>query len=197
MIDNLIEIYKHGVKNKQKYNPNHGVSDKLWTGYRHVCPDGKQYFGITSQEPEERWGSNGGGYISQRFQEAIDEFGWDNIKHEVLIQDRCRHLVEDFEKLCILEFETTDRENGYNISVGGNITFLDRKHTPETLDKMSKKNRGEGNGGSKLIEEDVLYIRKYYKHRDKEFGITPLAKKFNVSTSAIYNIINRVYWKHI
>lgn len=50
--------------------------------YKHTCPGGEVYFGITSLRPEERW-TNGGGY-SGRFAKAIRNYGWENIESEVL-----------------------------------------------------------------------------------------------------------------
>ena len=49
--------------------------------YIHTCPNGMQYVGITSIQPEARW--NGGhGYSGQRhMSQAINYFGWDNIDH--------------------------------------------------------------------------------------------------------------------
>ena len=41
--------------------------------------------------------------------------------------------------------------------------------------------KGEKNVQAKLNEEQVKFIRKNYKPRDKNFGAIPLAKKFNVS----------------
>lgn len=39
------------------------MNDKrLFIVYKHVSPSGKVYVGITSQQPEDRWGSSGQGY---------------------------------------------------------------------------------------------------------------------------------------
>lgn len=48
-------------------------------------------------------------------------------------------------------------------------------------------NSGIKNGRAKLTEEQVSYIRKNYKARDKKFGAVPSAKKFNVFPSTIEN----------
>ena len=50
--------------------------------YKHTCPNGKVYIGITSKKPEYRWGKNGIGYKKQpHFCRAIPKYGWGNIKH--------------------------------------------------------------------------------------------------------------------
>jgi len=43
---------------------------------------------------------------------------------------------------------------------------------------------------SKLTEDDVKYIRKVYKPRDRKFGAVALAKTFGVNRYTIYNIIS-------
>lgn len=57
-----------------------------WCVYRHTFSDGKRYIGITMQKPEDRW-LDGMGYSAQpKVFAAIVKFGWDNIKHEVLME---------------------------------------------------------------------------------------------------------------
>lgn len=59
---------------------------KIWCVYCHTFPDGKRYIGITGRKPEDRW-LDGMGYSAQlKVFAAIVKFGWDNIKHEVLIE---------------------------------------------------------------------------------------------------------------
>lgn len=53
---------------------------KEWCVYRHVCPDNSCYIGMAHLDPLVRW-QDGKGYHSQKFGQAIRQFGWDNIKH--------------------------------------------------------------------------------------------------------------------
>lgn len=50
--------------------------------------------------------------------------------------------------------------------------------------------KGENSHMAKLTQEDVDFIRKNYKARDKVFGRKALAIKFNVNASTIYRIIS-------
>jgi len=77
------------------------------------------------------------------------------------------------------------------------------KHSEDTKSKISinrkgeKHSSGENNPKSKLTEKEVIWIRKNYIKRDKEFGGTPLSKKYNVSKHCISSIIHNKNWKHI
>ena len=63
--------------------------------YKHTCPSGKVYIGITMQKPEIRW-NKGLGYKKQDyFYKAILKYGWDNIKHEVLYKDLSKAEAEN------------------------------------------------------------------------------------------------------
>lgn len=87
--------------------------------YKHTSPSGKVYIGITGREPEQRW-KNGFGYSHQRYLScAIEKYGWENFKHEILFS----HLTLD--EACVKEVEmialykSNQREFGYNLDGGG------------------------------------------------------------------------------
>ena len=55
--------------------------------YRHTAPNGKMYVGITSQGSIRRW-RNGNGYShNKHFDSAIRKYGWNNFKHEILLDN--------------------------------------------------------------------------------------------------------------
>lgn len=54
--------------------------------------------------------------------------------------------------------------------------------------------RGQFNGASKLTSDEVNEIRKLYS---KNFRISDLAIKFNISTGNVRHIVRRESWKHI
>ena len=62
------------------------------------------------------------------------------------------------------------------------------RHAWETGLATSRK--GSENKHSKLMPDQVRYIRKNYKPRDKEFGRVALARKFGVSKSTIYFLLS-------
>lgn len=90
----------------------------MYSIYKHTCPNGKVYIGITSRSPEERW-ANGFGYQGQvRFFSAIVKFGWDNILHEVIAQVETQQEATRIEKILITSHKSNVPEYGYNVQGG-------------------------------------------------------------------------------
>lgn len=90
----------------------------MYSVYKHTCPDGKVYIGITNQEPEKRW-LNGFGYQRQhRFFSAIVKFGWDNILHEVIAQVESQQEANRIEQILIFSHKAKLPEFGYNTQGG-------------------------------------------------------------------------------
>lgn len=93
-----------------------------WVLYKHTTPSGKVYIGITSQKPEHRW-NNGKGYMNSEkspFKSAIIKYGWDNIKHEILLTDLSEDDAKEFEKMCIKHFKELGISLNYSDGGDGN-----------------------------------------------------------------------------
>lgn len=110
-----------------------------WCVYMHENRvNGKKYIGITSQKPTTRW-RNGTGYSKQpRFFSAIQKYGWDSFRHELLYTDLTQAEAEQLEKELIEKYETLNEEKGYNLSPGG-VVFTP---TAETKAKQSAARKG-------------------------------------------------------
>lgn len=88
----------------------------MYSVYCHTFPNGKKYIGITNN-PEKRW-NNGKGYDTQpKMKRAIDCYGWDNIKHEIIIDGLDYETAAKIEKIMISAYNSI--EDGYNVSIGG------------------------------------------------------------------------------
>lgn len=100
-------------------------SNKSYYLYEHVFPNGKKYIGITS-DIENRW-QNGNNYKNQRkVANAINHYGWENIKHNIIVGGLDKDQAEKLEEYLIAELHTI--ENGYNTTIGGDRvagTYLD------------------------------------------------------------------------
>ena len=57
--------------------------------------------------------------------------------------------------------------------------------------------KGVEGTNSKLTVEDIKYIRENYKKGDKEFGFRGLAKKFNVVSETIRNVITGKHYQDV
>jgi len=57
--------------------------------------------------------------------------------------------------------------------------------------------RGENHANGRLTESEVLEIRSLYVPYSREFGSSPLGKRYGVSGGSIRCIISRRAWKHI
>lgn len=89
--------------------------------YRHTnLINGKVYIGQTCQKPEYRWGKDGNGYKnSPHFYAAIQEYGWENFKHEILYSGLTQKEANDKEQELIQLFDATNPAQGYNSESGG------------------------------------------------------------------------------
>lgn len=91
-----------------------------WCVYVHTNKiNGKKYVGITSRNPEDRW-DYGCGYRGQvYFYRAIQKYGWDNFKHEVLLTNETKEYACAAEKCLIKAYASNNPKYGYNLSSGG------------------------------------------------------------------------------
>ena len=161
--------------------------------YIHTSPTGKRYVGITSQNPERRWGNCGVGYkLQTRFWRAIQKYGWENFQHEIVAEDL------DIDSACILEQELIKRYSsnnpsfGYNIDGGGiknKIVSAEtrakqsatrkgvptNRHTPvseETRKKISASRKG------KLVGADnPMFGKKLSKEAREKISASQIGKK--------------------
>ena len=172
----------------------------------HIVPNKRRYIGITHQKPERRW--RGGMHYSynKRFFSVIVQYGWDNIKHEILYENLTKEEAEQKEKELIKKYKTNQEEYGYNMTSGGkgapNCTKtietreklskanIGKKHTEETKKKLSKASKGRHLGGKsprarKILQYDLggNFIKEWDSFKDIE-------RALNVNYSAIWKVCN-------
>lgn len=84
--------------------------------YKHTVPDGRVYIG-TCKNPVKRW-NNGNGYKRNTyFYKAIQKYGWENIKHEILCEGLSKEEAYEKEAELITKYESNIF--GYNRQSGG------------------------------------------------------------------------------
>ena len=122
------------------------METKNWSVYEHVFPNGYRYIGITCNKPERRW-KKGKGYIRTSVGYAIKEYGWDNIKHNIIETG-----LSEFEAKCLEEYYICSYRTytgfsdckGYNMTLGGDniISEESRIKISEALKGKSPWNKG-------------------------------------------------------
>lgn len=86
--------------------------------YKHTCPNGKCYIGITGRTLELRW-NYGHGYDTQFFGKAVKKYGVENIKSEILHENLTYEeaLAKEIEE--IANHKSNNPHFGYNCTIGG------------------------------------------------------------------------------
>lgn len=82
--------------------------------YKHTCPNGKVYIGMTCGDPKSRW-KNGFGYAKQaRFFADIVKYGWLHIDHSILHSVPAQAVAQRLEAQEIAHYHSDDPVHGYN-----------------------------------------------------------------------------------
>lgn len=103
--------------------------------------NGKIYIGMTN-DTKRRWRYDGIEYRPplnsdhhRPFWNAIQRYGWDNFKKEILIHDLTKEEAFEKEKEMIKRFDSTNKTIGYNLSPGGNGGLVYKVHPRGMLGK--------------------------------------------------------------
>ena len=79
----------------------------------------KYYVGITSRDPNVRFGHNGKNYRGIHFRQAINKYGWENIKHRIICDELTRDDSFELEQKIISCLHSNEKQYGYNLTPGG------------------------------------------------------------------------------
>lgn len=158
---------------------------KIYTIYKHTSPDNKVYIGMTSQNPERRWGTNGCKYRENEFlTSAIKEYGWDNFSHEILYENLSKEDAALKERELIEYYKSNQREYGYNIEAGGIYIGERSKYSKEKISKslMGERNPRYGkkfptDPSKKLSKDSEEYKIQTERRRQAHIGQIPVNKK--------------------
>lgn len=142
--------------------------------YEHIFPNRKRYIGISS-DAEKRW-RNGKGYETQpKVARAIKKYGWDNIGHNIIVDNVTKEQAEQLERYLIAVTDSID--DGYNTAIGGD------------------------NINSTYLCEHILYMIRESKALDEIYGqeqkdddIVSLFEsgKYDAGKAKIFNSIDRI-----
>lgn len=100
----------------------------------------KVYIGQSWWSLKDRW-NNGHGYLGcKKLNNAIQKYGKNNFYYEIITLCGTQEASDYWEIFFIKKFNSIN--NGYNIAIGGKSVMRGRKHTKESLDKMSESHKG-------------------------------------------------------
>ena len=147
--------------------------DKKYCVYLHTFPNGKVYVGTTCRKPKYRW-NNGNGYANRqrKMYNAIQKYGWQNVKHEILYDNLTKKEAAQKEIELIALYNSTNDKYGYNIEKGGN---LNKEITEETRQLMIKNHKGML--GKKRTKKECEFIGKMQKERWRNLTVEQRAKE--------------------
>lgn len=111
----------------------------MYTVYKHTAPNGKVYVGMTGNIPEKRWSSGRGYRNNEHFYNAILKYGWENIRHEIVLEGLTKGEAEAEEIRLIGLYKSNDAAHGYNIENGGNCAGKMSNATKEKIRNYQKK----------------------------------------------------------
>ena len=146
-----------------------------WIIYKHISPSDGIYIGITCQKLNNRW-RNGSGYKEcPFFYKAIQKYGWDNIRHEILYSNLTEQEAKKLEKELIIQYKQGGK--CYNLTYGGDggslsneskqkISVANKNPSEETREKCRKARLGTHHS-----EEVKKFLSEHNKNRPKEWHI--------------------------
>lgn len=153
-----------------------------FTVYKHTCPNGKIYIGITSKNIKERW-NNGKGYSAQTyFFDDIIKYGWINIKHEILFENLTEEEAKLMERMYIALHDTTNPLKGYNQTLGGNgVLGKEPWNKGKHLSNEHKKKLSESHKGNVYNFKEVMCVTTGERFNSAKEA----ARKYNLDNSHI------------
>jgi len=128
--------------------------ERVYKVYKYTCKvNGKVYIGQTKQSLEKRAGYKGYFYKRKNphFGSAIKKYGWDNFVVEILEDNLTLEEANVLETKYITEYDSANREKGYNIAFGGGNRIM----AESTKKKLSESLKGRTScvKGKHLSEE--------------------------------------------
>lgn len=141
----------------------------------------KIYIGFTSKEPEKRYDQhfrdakrNSKNVLL--VQKAISKYGLENFNFEVIYQSHDMSHCLEMESFFIKTYSSNVNLHGYNVHPGGTANSYRVKQSEETKRKASIRNRGEGNPFYNKKHSPETRLKMSKKHYNCSGAKNPRAK---------------------
>lgn len=168
--------------------------------------NGKLYIGQTRKTIEERFEmhlKNAKKHINRYLYDAMNKYGYDNFIPS-LIEECEDNLLDEREIYWIKFYNTTNKDIGYNMTIGGGggDTWTKNSHKEETSKKISEHNKGKHNNPAiieKMVsaakEVNTIYIDKDELKKDIEnfMTIEDICLKYRIARKTFYNKCKEFY----
>ena len=92
-----------------------------YTVYKLTDPQGKIYIGCTGSSVKRRWGRGKNYQKGSPIRVAIDRYGWESFRHEILCENLTKEEAEKKENWFVEYYDSMDPLKGYNRVTGGAI----------------------------------------------------------------------------
>lgn len=170
--------------------------ENRWKVYVHINKtNGKRYVGITSQKVEYRWNYGRAYKQNPYFNNAIAKYGWDGFEHVVLFDNLSEEEAKSKERELIAEWNTQNREFGYNATAGGDglLGYVPSEETRalwsqmRTGTKRSEETKKKMSKSTALTRPDVMRKSAEVKYKSvSAFTLTgEFIKTFDSIISAV------------
>lgn len=150
------------------------MNSETYVIYKHTAPSGKCYIGVTKDYKTRVRDKRLSYKNCPVFYNAILKHGWENFNHEIIDSADNIKDAELKEKYYIEKYRSTEREFGYNICIGGDISKNDSSERRKKISESMKKHRFENKEfweiaskkisktktGKKLTKEHIEALRK-------------------------------------
>lgn len=148
--------------------------------------NGKRYVGITKQGSISRRFKNGYGYFKRcpHLGDAIQKYGWDSFKKEVIAYGCSKSEAEALEIELIALGNLTDPKNGYNIKSGG--------HCGTGISEEGRASMIEKNSGLNANKQRPVCVFDCDGNKIGEFPLISFAANhFGIKRGTIINSLRR------
>ena len=132
-----------------------------YTVYKLTDPEGKIYIGCTGQTVERRWHGGAGYRGSVFYDEAIQRYGWQNIKKEILCEKLTKVGGEKLEEWFVNYYDSMNPDKGYNRMTGGN--HKGAKHSAQSVEQNRRNTLANYEGHPEFCQMHSESKRTYYR----------------------------------
>ena len=163
---------------------------QIYCIYMHTSPSGKSYIGLTKNYNNRCLAHQNPNSKCVLFSKAIRKYGWDNFKHQILLDTLSFDEALNEEKRLIIEYSTLN-PNGYNLTNGGegmrpseetrlkmSAWQVGKKHSEETKAKIADKAKGR-KSSKDTIEKRASKIRGSKRSDDTKAKISEASLRQN------------------